>query len=412
MAEIDNAPPGIPEPALGGARRVAALVLLLMAGILAGTQLGKIAPLIPWYQAEAGLSLVSVGWLTSTLGLFVALAALPAAFVIDRVGLYRSYVFSAAALALGSIVLALAQSPVAVIGARLIEAVGYLVIVIAIPALLAVLAPDRLRAPALAIWGGFVPLGYAVADFMSAAMLLAFTPQAFLLASAGAFAVLALAGALLAAGLGPAGDAVASNWARETGSNQLSSSFSWPVIAFALAFGAYVVLSIGFFTFLPAFVAEGPAVMLSAGVIALLVPIGNFLAGALLRGRDVRFVAALIAGGFLVSAVSAVPFFSASTPLTATLAAAVFAIAGGVIAAAVFAGVPYIVPAGGSAAIVIGLIAQSGGLGTLAGPPFAGLVIERYGWPGFGWALAVLSLCGLACIAPLLFARRKPAWQR
>lgn len=412
MAGIDDAPPGVPEPAMGGTRRVAALVLLLMAGILAGTQLGKIAPLIPWYQAEAGLSLVSVGWLTSTLGLFVALAALPAAFVIDRVGLYRSYVFSAAALALGGIVLALAQSPVAVIGARLIEAVGYLVIVIAIPALLAVLAPDRLRAPALAIWGGFVPLGYAVADFMSAAMLPAFTPQAFLLASAGAFAVLALAGAMLAAGLGPAGDADASTSARDKGSNHLASSFSWPVILFALAFGAYVVLSIGFFTFLPAFVAEGPAVMLSAGVIALLVPIGNFLAGALLRGRDVRFVAALIAGGFLVSAVSAVPFFSASAPLTATLAAAVFAIAGGVIAAAVFAGVPYIVPAGGSAAIVIGLIAQSGGLGTLAGPPFAGLVIERYGWPGFGWALAVLSLCGLACIAPLLFARRKPAWQR
>ena len=78
----------------GNARRLAALALLLLAGILAGAQLGKIAPLVGWYHSQAGLSLVMVGWLTSTLGGFVALAALPAAFAIDRAGMYASFVAS------------------------------------------------------------------------------------------------------------------------------------------------------------------------------------------------------------------------------------------------------------------------------------------------------------------------------
>ena len=397
-----------PTTAAESPRRIAALVFLLLAGILAGTQLGKIAPLVAWYRVEAGFSLVMVGWLTSTLGLFVALAALPAAFAIDRAGLYRSYLVSAVALAAGGVGLALFGGPVAALAARLVEALGYLILVIAIPALLATLAPERLKAPALAIWGGFVPLGYAVADFLSAAMLPTHSPQRFLLVSVALFIVLAALAAWLARGLEPIADT-----ARPAGGTpgvaRLAASFSTPVALSALAFGVYVILSIGFFTFLPSFVAEGPPVVLSAGMIALLVPLGNVLAGVLLKQRDARFAALVVMAGFLASAASAVPFFGAGDPVLATASAMVFSIAGGVVAAAIFASVPFIVPPGGSAAIVIGLIAQSGGLGTLVGAPLAGYVIGRFGWSGFGWALAALSLLGFICMTPLLARRRRPA---
>ncbi|WP_127600070.1 MFS transporter [Nitratireductor alexandrii] len=397
-----------PTPAAAGPRRIAALVFLLLAGILAGTQLGKIAPLVAWYRAEAGFSLVMVGWLTSTLGLFVALAALPAAFAIDRAGLYRSYLVSAIALGAGGVGLALFDGPLAALAARLVEAFGYLILVIAIPALLATLAPERLKAPALAIWGGFVPLGYAVADFLSAAMLPAHEPQSFLLVSVVSFIVLAALAAWLARGLEPIADTTR-QVADTPGAARMAASFSASVALSALAFGVYVILSIGFFTFLPSFVAEGPAVALSAGMIALLVPLGNVLAGVLLKGGDARFAALVVMAGFLVSAASAVPFFGAADPIVATVSAMVFAVAGGVVAAAIFASVPFIVPPGGSSAIVIGLIAQSGGLGTLAGPPLAGYIIGQFGWAGFGWTLAAFSLLGFACMAPLLARRRRLA---
>ncbi|WP_187969169.1 MFS transporter [Aquibium microcysteis] len=387
----------------GSARRIAALVMLLLAGILAGAQLAKIAPLVEWYQREAGYSLVTIGWLTSTLGLFVALAALPAAFAIDRAGMYASFVGSSAALALGGVMLASFETPAAVLSGRLVEALGYLVIVIATPALLAALAPERLKAPALAVWGGFVPLGYAFADFAAAALLPAVSPPTYLMIVALCFAASAAAAAVLALGLRPVGGDPAADRVPAT----IGSTFTVPVGAVAAAFGAYVVLSLGFFSFLPSFAGDGTsAILLSAGFVALLVPFGNVLAGVLVEGRSARFIAWLTVAGFLAGAASAVPFFSSPDPVVATAAAVVFAIAGGIVASALFASIPSVVPAGGSVAVGIGLVAQSGGLGTLIGPPLAGYVISEFAWPGFGWFLAVVSLLGALCLAPMLRAAR------
>lgn len=385
----------------GNVRRIAALAMLLLAGILAGAQLAKIAPLVDWYQREAGYSLVTIGWLTSILGLFVALAALPAAFAIDRIGMYASFVGSSAALAVGGVILAAFEAPAAVLAGRLVEALGYLAIVIATPALLAALAPERLKAPALAIWGGFVPLGYAFADFSAAALLPAVRPQAYLMVVALCFAFCAAAAAILALGLKPAGGD-----ARDRAAASLGSTFNLPVGAVAASFGAYVVLSLGFFSFLPSFAGDGTgAILLSAGFVALLVPFGNVLAGILVEGRGARFIAWLTVAGFLASAASAVPFFSSPDPIIATAAAVVFAIAGGVVASALFASIPSVVPAGGSVAVGIGLVAQSGGVGTLVGPPLAGYVISEFAWPGFGWFLAVVSVLGIVCLMPMLRSR-------
>ncbi|MFN3549338.1 MAG: MFS transporter [Mesorhizobium sp.] len=387
----------------GNARRIAALVMLLLAGVLAGAQLAKIAPLVDWYQREAGYSLVTIGWLTSILGLFVALVALPAAFAIDRIGMYASFVGSSAAMAVGGVVLAAFEAPAAVLAGRLVEALGYLAIVIATPALVAALAPERLKAPALAIWGGFVPLGYAFADFSAAALLPAVHPQAYLMVVALCFAASAAAAAILSLGLKPVGEG-----AQDRASASLGSTFNLPVGAVAASFGAYVVLSLGFFSFLPSFAGDGTgAILLSAGFVALLVPFGNVLAGILVEGRGPRFIAWLTVAGFLASAASAVPFFSSPDPMVATAAAVVFAIAGGVVASALFASIPSVVPAGGSVAVGIGLVAQSGGVGTLVGPPLAGYVISEFAWPGFGWFLAGVSVLGVVCLTPML--RTRPA---
>lgn len=387
------------------ARRTAAVAMLLIAGVLAGAQLGKIAPLIGWYRENAGMSLVVAGWLTSAIGFFVAVAALPAAFAVDRFGMYRSFVLSSAMLALGAVALALFDSPAAVLAARLVEGLGYLVLVIATPALLASLPPPRLRAPALAIWGGFVPIGFAVSDFLASFMLVNTTPRAFLLTVALIFAASAIVAALLARGLepseaGPANGAAAAHF---------RNSFSAPVVLSALAFGAYVILSMGFFSFLPTFVAERGTLLAPAWLVALLVPVGNVLTGFLVRGRSAGYVVRLGLAGFAVTAASVLPFYASADPLSATVAAMAFAVAHGVVASAIFAAVPLILPAGGSTAIAIGIIAQTGGISTLIGPPIAGYVIATHGWTGFGAYMFAVSVVGLLLTAPMLARRWRPA---
>ena len=91
--------------------RLATILVLLLAGILAGTQLGKIAPLVDWYQQEIGFSLVLTGWFTAMIGMFVALAALPAGWAIESFGVRRSFILSSAVLAAGGTALSFFTSP-------------------------------------------------------------------------------------------------------------------------------------------------------------------------------------------------------------------------------------------------------------------------------------------------------------
>ena len=125
------------------AYRLAVIVVLQLVGILAGVQLGKIAPLVEWYQHEIGFSLVLIGWFTSMIGIFVALAALPAGWAIERVGPASTFLAGSVVMTIGGIALALFASPAAILASRLVEGAGYLVLVIATPALLAAISPDR-----------------------------------------------------------------------------------------------------------------------------------------------------------------------------------------------------------------------------------------------------------------------------
>lgn len=381
-------------------RLLLAIALVLVTGILTGAQLGKIAPLVDWYRSEMGFSLVGIGWLTAVLAIFIAVAALPAGWLIDRLGLGTTLRLGAAALALGGVGLALAPGTATVFAARIVEALGYLGLCIGLPAILNAISPQNWRGPVLAIWSGFVPVGFATSDLLAGAMLPAHAPQSFLLVLALAFAAFAVA-AIAAlprlpaqAGGGAAGGLV--------------PSLSAPVVLITLGFGMCVVQSVSVFTFLPAYVGtEGAHYLVGAGWIVLCVPVGNVLASFLVAGRQAGYMAALCVVGFVVSGAAAVPAFSAADGTIATLSAIVFVVTGAVVASALFAAIPYIVPARGAASIVIGLVCQAGGIGTVIGPPVAGYVIQHAGYGGLGWYVLAVSLAGagFAAAVPMLPAR-------
>lgn len=382
--------------------RLLAIAALLLAGILAGAQLGKIAPLVGWYREELGFSLVLSGWLTSMIGLFVALVALPAGWAIERAGPRRTLLGSSLALSAGGLALAFLDTPLAILAARLVEGLGYVVLVIALPAVMSAISPPGWRATVLAIWSCFVPVGFAVSDLLAAWMLPGIAPSIYLLAVAVAYAVAAAFGLLLLSQV-PDADADAAGHGFD---GRLSTTLTLPVVLIALSFGIWVVMTVSFFSFMPVFVAgDGAAMLMSAGAIALLVPIGNVVASAVVKDRDARFVAWLGVVGLLGTVAAAWPAFGGAGPLVMTLAAGALAILGGVTGSALYAAIPLVVPRGGSVAVAIGLVAQAGGIGTLFGPPLAGWVIERAGWPGFAAFTAAGALAAALAVAPLL-ARR------
>ena len=374
--------------------RLTAIILILAAGILTGAQLGKVAPLIPWYQEHIGLSLVSAGWLAAILGIFVALAAIPVGFAIDRTGLVRAISAGAATLVIGGIILAFSTAPAIIFGARLIEASGYVILCIALPAVLNEISPVHWKGPVLAIWSGFVPLGFALTDFMTAAMLPALSEATLLLLISLLFAV------AITATLGLLKFIPLSKPAAEQGA--LKPNLTKEVLLITAGFGAFVVISVAMFTFMPTFVgSKGTYYLVTAGTVALTVPIGNILTGILVRGRDARFMSWLAVIGFAISTVAAVPAFTSENPALATSSAIAMAISGAIVASALFAAIPFLTPAKGSVPIAIGIVSQAGGLATVLSPPLAAAIIDGFGWVGLGWFLAIVSALGVLAVFPL-----------
>ncbi len=378
-------------------KRIAAIVVLLAAGVFTGAQLGKIAPVVGWYEAEFGLSLVAVGWLTAILGIFVALAALPAGVWIGRTGGLVSIGIGSAFIVAGGLWLAFAGGPAALFSARIVEAVGYCILCIALPAILTRISPASWQGPVLAVWSGFVPVGFASADFIAASLLPAIDPSAYLALMTLAYAAFAAVGLALLPGLERKEGDGAEEFA--------GSPMTRPILLLGAGFGAFVVSSVALFAFLPAFAGSGETLLIGAGAIVLTVPLGNAIAGVLVGGRGATGVVAIAVAAFLASAATALFAFSGSAPLVATLAAVALCMASGVVASAIFAATPLATGRGVSVAAALGLVCQAGGIATLAGPPAGAFVIEATGWTGFGVFLAVVSLAGAAVLAPFLVGR-------
>jgi MFS family permease len=382
-------------------RRLAAIVVLLLAGVLAGAQLGKIAPLVEWYRTELGFSFVLSGWLTSAIGIFVALAALPAGWFIERVGARSTVLGGSLALSVGALALALFSAPNAILGARLVEGLGYVVLVIALPAAMSAISPPGWRATVLAIWSCFVPVGFAISDLLGGWLIPAYGPPTYLLIVGLAYPVVAAIGIILLSRVADIGGEQAAAF-----DGRLSTTLTLPVILVSVCFGVWVVMTVSFFAFMPAYIASaGSGMLISAGVIALTVPLGNFFAAAITPGRSARFIIRVGAVGLIGTILLAYPTFAGSAPWPMTLSAIAVAVLGGVTGSMLYAVIPPLVSRGGSVPIAIGMVAQFGGIGTLFGPPLAGYVIESAGWNGFALFVSGTAVICLLILSPLLLRR-------
>jgi len=399
-------PTNLAEHGAAARRRFLECIVILLLGVTAGLQLGKIAPVVGLLQHVHGHSLTAIGWLTALIGLFVALAALPTAKLVDRIGALSATKIGAVVLTAGAWLLPLFDTLALQLTARTVEAVGYVLLVITAPAYLVAHAVPGQRPMMLALWGSFVPVGYALANIQANVVVTAFGHNAFLFSAALPLTFLTLAALLWVHDSETVREQTQT--ARPDGPKTSGRGTIGDAVLLAACFGVYVLLSLGFFTFLPAF-AERTSGTLPPATVALFVPAGNMLAAFLLALLSARHAPLLVLVGFAFSAFSALFLFHpAETP--ALLFYLAFAFLGGLIASAVFGSVPQAASPNLPAVLVIGMIAQAGGLGTLAGPPLAGFVLDTLGWHALTGLLTGLSVLGAMLVLPILFrsARMRP----
>ena len=111
--------------------------LLVLAGMVAAFHVGKAPPALPSIRADLGASLGQAGWLLSIVNLVTACGGMAIALTADRLGHRRLILFGTAVALLTSLMRRRCRRrPMLLLGLRVVEGLGFICVVVAIPPLL------------------------------------------------------------------------------------------------------------------------------------------------------------------------------------------------------------------------------------------------------------------------------------
>jgi MFS transporter, CP family, cyanate transporter len=380
----------------------AAWAWVLVAGVAAALHVGKLAPALALLQAELGLTLFAAGVLLSAVQVAGMLGALALGALADTVGPRRSLITGLLLLALASGAGALAPGAAWLLGWRVIEGVGFLLVVLPAPGLLRALVPAAQLPSRLGLWGAYMPLATAMALLLGPAVMAAVGWRGWWLLLAGVCAAAAVAVWRAVPVLPAAPRRAFLAPLRDT----LAHGGPWLV---GLAFGAYSSQWLAVIGFLPTIYAQagvgvGAMAVLTAAAAAANI-IGNVASGRLLQ----RGVAApvLLATGFVTMALAAIIAFAlpgdgAATAALRYAAVLLFSAVGGLIPGTLFSLALRVAPGDHAVASTVGFMQQWSAAGQFAGPPLVATVaVAVGGWQFTGLATGLIALLGLAAVAGL-----------
>lgn len=374
------------------------IALLYALGVLAAGQLGIVPPLVPELKHDLGLSLAVAGTAVSVITLVGAVLGLPAGGWSQRIGHARALAVGLAIMAVGAALCAAASDAATLLAGRTLAGIGYLLVVVAGPSLMAMTAAPRHQPIALSLWGTFVPTGIALAGLVTAAF-----------ADAGWRTIFAVDLVLLAGAVIVAVVAVPNDRSAGRDDEKLPAGALTPSLPLAFAFFCFALLFLAVAGLLPAWLVERRGLAAAdAGRIAAIATAfgiaGSLLAGSLMRaGVSPGRLAAI---GLLGSTALAALCFTVLPLSMAVVGFALSFAAGGLVPAATFASVPQVAASPRAIGPINGLVAQAGSLGSLAGPPLLAVWVDWTSWPFAPMLLLTIAVLGAA--AALAVRRASP----
>ncbi len=367
-----------------------AVAVVVAAGVASSFHLGKVAIAAPQLQAGLGLSLAMLGALGATFAVLGALGGVAAGSVIARAGDRRMLILGLVATVVGALLAVLSDSYAALLASRGVEGLGFVLITVAGPTVLARLVQAADRSRAMALWSCFMPAGIA----------LAMLTGPWFGGWRSLWIAAALASGLIAAMVpwavphAPARAAVAHGKAAAPPA-RIAQVWRGPALALATTFLLYSLMFFALFSFLPVLLQQRMQVGASAvGLLAALASAaniaGNLAAGALLPrvGRTILGTAAAAAMALCALGI----FLPVLPPWAAFALCLVFSAMGGLVPASLLSSVPQVTSTPAQAALAVGLLMQGSNLGQALGPLLVGSAVDRHGWPAAAVCVVVAAL--------------------
>jgi MFS family permease len=338
---------------------------VLLGGVLAASDLGAVAPVVPQLGRDLRLDGLAAGWSTSVITGLAAVAGLPTGRWAQGHEPGRLFTGGLSLLALAGIATGwLSAGSWSLIEMRALSGVGYLLIIVIGPALLVHLVDEHRHSAVLGLWGLCIPAGLAVAT-EAGGLFAPFIGWRLWLAMPG------ICAGSLALVAGP-------RWfqtkQRQTPISQPGcgrTGWRQPALL-AAGFALLTMIGVAVVTLLPTYLTAkrglsgGEAGTLTALVAVTSVP-ASLLAGCLLRGRRVLRPLFLTS---LAMPLGAAACFLLPIPLGARIGGAMLLLfANGLVVSAAYASIPAVASDRITIETTTGLLTQLGSAGTLIGPP-------------------------------------------
>jgi DHA1 family inner membrane transport protein len=373
----------------------------VLAGIVAAFHVGKVPPALPSIRTETGASLEQAGWLLSIINLVTAMAGMAIALTAERLGHRRLILFGTAVCCTTSLLGGTLSSAGLLVALRVVEGLGFITVVAAIPALLVRISRPADVRIALAAWSTYMPTG-AGGMMLAAALILPGTSWRWVWWLAAAMSAAMLLALLMRALPRRELDPVPA--ARRPVLTEMAEvATSGGPLAIAICFGAYSCCWFTIIGFLPTLQVErlGFSTETAAIVTALVAFVnvaGGVTAGWMLQRRVKRV--AIVLGATLSMAVCASAIFIDGVPdLARLLLAGVYSATIGLVPGCLFTALPVHAPRPQLVGAATGLLMQVSNFGALIGPPITAALVSRGGWPAAAWmtgsALTIAALAGV-----------------
>ena len=387
--------------------------LLVLAGMVAAFHVGKAPPTLPSIRADLDASLRRAGWLLSIINLVTAMGGMAIALTADRLGHRRLILFGTALSMATSLLGSSVESAGALLAMRVLEGLGFISVVVAIPPLVVRVAATRDQRIALAAWSTYMPSGAGGMMLIAALVLQGGGSWRWVWAIAAAASGAMLLALVLRTRGRPELDPVAVT-RRPILHEMAEVASSGGPLAIAICFGAYSCCWFAVVGFLPTlqverlhFTAETAAIVTT--VVTMVNIAGNLAAGWLLQRRVPRV--AIIVGATLSMAVCASAIFVDGVPDIARLVlAGVYSAVIGVVPGCLFTAIPLHAPRPQLVGAATGLLMQVSNLGALVGPPITAALVSAGGWPAAAWMTSLALLLAAGAGVFLHWRERRRLW--
>jgi MFS family permease len=390
-------------------RAWAVTLVVFFAGIVVAANRFKVPPVMQSLMEDLNAGMVTGGWFMSVVSLAGVLLAIPAAFVVSRLGVRATGMVALSCALAGAVVGAVAGTATALLAGRVVEGISVGLMTVVAPTTISLWFQPQHRGVPMGLWATWVPLGNVFMFNLAHPLRSTLGWRAVWWFGALLALVALVVFALLVAEPSRSKEQRASNTPQEPSrslasfARSLLCPASWLL---ALIFGAFGFGLIAYNTWAPAYLTEtlgiAPAVAsLYASLMFLASIPGNLVGGWLVDRSTHRYrliTLGLLATGAvfwwsfrLGSVAMVVPYMLLLGLVSGVVPTAVFTLAPDTLASQAFAGLGVAIAVTGS------------NIGALTGPPVLGKVLSGGNW-ALGSVFLVLSL-GLGVAAALAAGR-------